>query len=172
MEEDAGEFIVIGVDNCRSVPLGSDILQNLCDAIETYCRAKFEENPKTLVGLYKMSSTDSEHFLHPTGSIDKIIAKFPYINPGSGYVDLEGMFSSGFMPLSRHSMFFSQNKIRQKRAVIFTGGLTYLSMHCVKQAATRFRARGVAIDVIDFYSGVTPRYLYPDSPYPKTELEA
>nr|XP_043609253.1 uncharacterized protein LOC122581153 [Erigeron canadensis]XP_043609254.1 uncharacterized protein LOC122581153 [Erigeron canadensis]XP_043609255.1 uncharacterized protein LOC122581153 [Erigeron canadensis]XP_043609256.1 uncharacterized protein LOC122581153 [Erigeron canadensis] len=136
---DAAECIVIGVDNSRWVPPDSDIFRNLCEAIEFYCRAKFNENPDTVAGLYAMGSFDSRHLVYPTRSIEDLVAKFPCMNAGCGQVDLLGMFSFGCMPLVKR---FGQHSNKKKRLVVFVGGLSNLSMLFAERTAKTFTDMG------------------------------
>nr|XP_043611304.1 uncharacterized protein LOC122582939 [Erigeron canadensis]XP_043611305.1 uncharacterized protein LOC122582939 [Erigeron canadensis] len=168
---DAPECIVIGVDNSRWVPIDSDIFRDLCDAIEFYCRAKFNENSDTVVGLYTMSSVNPEHLVYPTGSIEELVAKFPAMNTGSGQVDLLSMFTFGCMPLTQHSL-FSQHKNKKKRVVLFVAGLTNLSLLSAEETAMACRGKGIAIDVIDLYTGGPTRYPISNYSYGRNELAA
>ncbi|PWA44846.1 26S proteasome non-ATPase regulatory subunit 4 [Artemisia annua] len=119
-EEEEGTLIV--VDNSwfmrSAASLGA--YHNQIEAIELYCHAKLESNPKNAIGLYTAThSASHDSYLAPTSDIDKIMA---YLHKGIRYSG--DFYLSAAVP---HSMLHIDQRrewsaFKHKRLLFFVGG--------------------------------------------------
>ncbi|GJS76096.1 26S proteasome non-ATPase regulatory subunit 4 [Tanacetum coccineum] len=120
---------------------------NQLEAIDLYCHAKLESNPKNAIGLYTMGGVGIYFsYLEPTSDVDKIMAHLH-----------KGIIYGGDLDLTRGvSMSLSLINQRQwrvfkhKRLLFFVGGPSKFPCYSAKAGGDTAKQMGVAVDVVNF----------------------
>nr|GEV40621.1 hypothetical protein [Tanacetum cinerariifolium] len=118
------------------------------DAIELYCKAKIDYHPENCVGILAMGSR-VYILVQPTRDLEKIMSSI-----GGACVDNDSMH---FLDALERADQFFQNKMLDKRLVVFAGGPIFWFKYHIKELATKLKVKGVAVDVVNFGDKLGPQ---------------
>ncbi|PWA73171.1 dehydroascorbate reductase 2 [Artemisia annua] len=139
------EDIMICLDNSWWMESNkSPMFKEQAEAIELYCSKKINSHPENTVGVAGMSEANLYCLVFPTRNLSQIMNAI-YVARIGGYLDLKRAVSYAY------SIWFGNlDRDKQKRIVVFAGGVVYHRIHHIEILGEAMKRRNLACDVINF----------------------